>query len=215
VKLVVTELVVDHGPNRVCRGLGAAHDVAHILGDGDVEPGKDALIHDLPIVITVLRGGGRLDDVVGETELAEESIHEAPPLIIVGVGKGEDDGNKGTDVHHLQDGSRRGGNGDVARPGEGLAVRGVGVESIGLEQGVTIHVIHEIGEGSGDGRSSGGQGDCGERGASERSRHEAGIAVSGFRIGVPVPPIPCREDNWEPTLFCIELKNICLLPQVA
>jgi hypothetical protein len=66
-------------------------------------------------MITVLRGGGWLGDVVGETELAEESIHEEPPLIIVGIGKGEDYRNMGMDVHRLQDGSRRGGNGDVGR----------------------------------------------------------------------------------------------------
>jgi hypothetical protein len=93
------------------------------------------LVNDLPIVITALGGGGQLGDMVSETEPAEESIHEAPPLIIVGVGKGEDDGNMRTDVHRLQDGSRRGGNGEANRPGEGVAVRGVGVgvRSIGLE----------------------------------------------------------------------------------
>jgi hypothetical protein len=84
-------------------------------------------------MITTLGGGGRLGDMVGETELAEESIHEAPPLIIVGVGKGEDNRNMGTDVHRLQDSSRRGGNGEVGRPSEGFVVRGVGVRSIGLE----------------------------------------------------------------------------------
>jgi hypothetical protein len=44
-----------------------------------------------------------------------------------------DDRNMGTDVNRLQDSSRRGGNGEVGRPGEGFAVRGVGVRSIGLE----------------------------------------------------------------------------------
>jgi hypothetical protein len=57
-KLVVAELIMDGLPDAIGRGLWGAHDVAHVLGDGDVEPTDDALIDDVPLGIMALFMGG-------------------------------------------------------------------------------------------------------------------------------------------------------------
>ena len=149
-KLVVAELVVDGGPNLVRLGLGGAHDVAHIFGDGDVDPAEDALVHDVPVGIMALEVGWRLGDMEGEVEFAEEGIHEAAPFIVVGVSEGKNDGNMRLDVHRLENGGRGSGDDGGGGAGIGLAVEGRvgGVEDISIEEEV---VIHETG-GSGDGR---------------------------------------------------------------
>ena len=58
------ELGVDGGLDLVRRGLGDAHDGAHIFVYGVVDPRQDALIHDMPVGIATLPGGWRRGDVV-------------------------------------------------------------------------------------------------------------------------------------------------------
>ena len=101
-KLVVAELIMDGGPDRICRGLGGAHDITHIFGDGDVKLAEDALVLNLPVRITAMEFGRWLRDMGGEVEFAEKGIREAVPLIVVGVSESKDDRNMGLDVHHLQ-----------------------------------------------------------------------------------------------------------------
>ena len=58
-ELIVTELIVDSDPDAVRGRLRMAYDVAHILGDGVVQPTQDALINHTPIGIMALVGGWR------------------------------------------------------------------------------------------------------------------------------------------------------------
>ena len=143
-KFIVTELVVHASPDLVRRGLGSAHDVTHIFGDGDVDPAEDALVHDVPVGIMALEVGWRLGDMEGEVEFAEEGIEEAAPLVVIGIGELENDGDVGFDVHRLKNSSRR------WRDGRSVAVDGrhrgrVDGGNIELELRVDVH-------GSGDGK---------------------------------------------------------------
>ncbi|CAD6225601.1 unnamed protein product [Miscanthus lutarioriparius] len=149
-KFIVAELVVHASPDLVRRGLGSAHDVTHIFGDGDVDPAEDALVHDVPVGIMALEVGWRLGDMEGEVEFAEEGIHEAAPFIVVGVSEGKNDGNMRLDVHRLENDGRGSGDGGSGSAGVRLVIEGRvgGVEDISIEEEV---VIHETG-GSGDGR---------------------------------------------------------------
>lgn len=163
VKFVVAELLADGLPDAVRRGLGCAHDVAHVLGDGDVELADDALVDDDPVRVVALRSGWRRGDVRDEIEFTEEGIEEAAPLVVVGVGEFEDDRNMGLDVDSLKNGDRRGSRdaADAAGVGDvvGGSVRGGGtiVGDVALEQWVEIH-----------GGTEGGRGatlrDCGDHG---------------------------------------------------
>jgi hypothetical protein len=46
VKLIIPELIMDCFPDQGRRRLRSTHDVAHILGDGDVKPADNTLVDD-------------------------------------------------------------------------------------------------------------------------------------------------------------------------
>jgi len=79
----------------------------------------------------------------GRSLLADERVEEGAPLGVVGLGKLEDDGNMGFDIHCLQNNSR--GRRDDRSGGVGLAIDGrsggrrVGVVEVGVEKRVDIH----------------------------------------------------------------------------
>lgn len=54
VELVVVEETVDGGPDGVGGGVGGAHDVEDVRGDGVVEPADEALINHGPIWIKAI-----------------------------------------------------------------------------------------------------------------------------------------------------------------
>ena len=59
-QFVVAKLLADGLPDAVRRSLGCVDDVAHVLGDGDIEPADDALVDDdLVRVVALLRGRRR------------------------------------------------------------------------------------------------------------------------------------------------------------
>ena len=64
VEFVVAELGVDGGLDLVRRGLGDAHDGAHIFVDGVVDPRQDALTHHMLVGIATLLGCWQRGDVV-------------------------------------------------------------------------------------------------------------------------------------------------------
>jgi hypothetical protein len=123
-ELVVAELVMDGLPDAERRGLRGAHDVAHVLGDGDVQLADDALVDDGPLGVVALFGGWLKGDVRDKIELAEESIEEASPLIVVGIGELKDDGDVGFDVYSLENGDRRSGDAGTISGGVGHAIEG-------------------------------------------------------------------------------------------
>ena len=89
-------------------------------------------------------------------ELAEESIEETAPLVIVGIGEFEDDRNMGFYVNGLKDGdgrSRDGGNGAGVGQAVERGVGGVAVGTVGIEERIEVHEEGGRNEGSGDGKA--------------------------------------------------------------
>ena len=148
-EFVVAELIVDLLPDAVCRGFGGAHDVAHVLGDGDVDLADDALINDDPVRIAALIDGWCHGHMGNKIEFAEKGVKEATPFIIVGIGKFKNNRNMRFDIHSLENCDRRGGG--IRTGGEGQAGIGRGgrvvVLDVSIEEGIEIH-----GRGSGRGK---------------------------------------------------------------
>lgn len=136
---IVAELILNHSPDEVGGWLGDTNNGKDLLGDGIVEPAEDALVHNAPIGIATLVKGWRRSEVLGEAELADESVEERTPLSVVGLRKLEHDGNMRFDIHSLEHG---GGRSLDNRAGEGITSRGggrTGVGQIGVEQRIAIH----------------------------------------------------------------------------
>jgi hypothetical protein len=64
VELIVTELLLDAGPDDVRRWLGNTDDGEDILGNGVVDPAEDALVDDAALQIAGLRWGRRRGELV-------------------------------------------------------------------------------------------------------------------------------------------------------
>ena len=81
-----------------------------------------------------------------EAEFAEEDVEEAAPLIVVGVGELENDGDVGFDVHRLKNGDgRSSGGGSRSFAGDGGSWGGWRRRGAGhaeTEERIVVHVIH-------------------------------------------------------------------------
>ena len=101
VKLVIPELIMDRIPDGVRRGLGVVDDGTNVIGDGVVEPARDALVYHGPLAIAAVGGSRRRGEMRADAEFADEGIEKAPPLGVIRFGYVELDGDVGLDVDGL------------------------------------------------------------------------------------------------------------------